>query len=40
MEKKDADLLIAKSLIEVVGEMAYTEEFQEQNQEKNQCFNC
>ena len=39
-EKKDANLFIAKGLIEVGRETAYTEEFQEQSREKSQCFNC
>ena len=34
-EKKDANLFIAKGLIQVGGETAYTEEFQEQSREKS-----
>ena len=35
MEKKNTDLLIAKGLIEVEGETAYIEKFQEQSREKS-----
>lgn len=39
-EKKDADFLITKGLIEVGRKTAYIEKFQEQSQEKSQYFNC
>lgn len=39
-EKKDADLLISKGLIEIGGETAYTEAFQDLSSDKIRCFNC
>lgn len=38
--KKDADLLISRGLIEIGGETAYMEVFQQQSQGKKRCFNC